>query len=167
MLASEVWNSAAVPEKLRCTEAVAVTVDEARAAVPLDLGRLTNLLGSTTEVVERIAAYEHALLDYATPRLVAGDPLSAVTNKCQLKPLNRADDYGPLGLSDAQWATMQTIFPDGVCDFSKPPVGYQPTVAWLTYQKADGKVVYGGEPLPAAASYSGEGWASPAFGVFR
>ena len=31
--------------------------DEARAAVPLDLGRLTNLLGGTTEVAERIAAY--------------------------------------------------------------------------------------------------------------
>jgi len=31
--------------------------DAARAAVPLDLGRLTNLLGSTTEVAERIAAY--------------------------------------------------------------------------------------------------------------
>jgi alkanesulfonate monooxygenase SsuD/methylene tetrahydromethanopterin reductase-like flavin-dependent oxidoreductase (luciferase family) len=31
--------------------------DEARAAVPLDLGRLTSLLGSTTEVAERIAAY--------------------------------------------------------------------------------------------------------------
>ncbi len=103
---------------------------------------------------------------YATPRLVAGDPLSAVTNKCQLKPLNRADDYGPLGLSDAQWAKMQAIFADGVCDFSKPPVGYQPTVAWLTYQNASGQVVYGGTPLPAAASYSGSGWASPAFAVF-
>lgn len=31
--------------------------DEARAAVPLDLGRLTNLLGSTTEVAERITRY--------------------------------------------------------------------------------------------------------------
>lgn len=31
--------------------------DEARAAVPLDLGQLTNLLGSTTEVAERIAAH--------------------------------------------------------------------------------------------------------------
>ena len=82
-------------------------------------------------------------------QLVAGDPLSAVTNKCQLKPLNRGDDYGPLGLTDTQWEAMQKIFPDGVCDFSKPPVGYQPTVAWLTYQKADGKVIYGGEPLPA------------------
>jgi hypothetical protein len=103
---------------------------------------------------------------YSTPRLVAGDPLSAVTNKCQLKPLNRADNYGPLGLTDAQWATMQTIFPNGVCDFSKPPVGYQPTVAWLSYQDVTGKVVYGGAPLPTAASYSGSGWASPAFAVF-
>lgn len=33
--------------------------DEARAAVPLDLGRLTNLLGSTTEVAERVAAYRN------------------------------------------------------------------------------------------------------------
>lgn len=33
--------------------------DEARAAVPLDLGRLTNLLGSTAEVAERIATYRN------------------------------------------------------------------------------------------------------------
>jgi alkanesulfonate monooxygenase SsuD/methylene tetrahydromethanopterin reductase-like flavin-dependent oxidoreductase (luciferase family) len=31
--------------------------DEARAVVPLDLGWLTNLLGSTTEVAERVATY--------------------------------------------------------------------------------------------------------------
>lgn len=103
---------------------------------------------------------------YSTPRIVAGDALSAVTNKCQLKPLSKTDNYGPLGLTDAQFTSLQTIFPDGVCDFSKPPVGYQPTVAWLTYQKANGQVVYGGTPLPTAASYSGGGWASPAFAVF-
>lgn len=33
--------------------------DEARAAVPMDLSRLTNLLGSTAEVAERIAAYRN------------------------------------------------------------------------------------------------------------
>ena len=31
--------------------------DEAKSAVPLDLGRLTNLLGSTTEVAQRISTY--------------------------------------------------------------------------------------------------------------
>ena len=104
---------------------------------------------------------------YSTPRIVAGDSVAAITNKCQLKALNRDDDYGVIGLSDTQWATMQEVFPDGVCDFSKPPVGYVPTIPWLTYQQADGAVVYGGTPLPAAPSYSGQGWASPAFGVFR
>lgn len=34
--------------------------DEARAAVPIDLGRLTNLLGSTAEVAERIGLYRDA-----------------------------------------------------------------------------------------------------------
>lgn len=104
---------------------------------------------------------------YSTPRIVAGDSVQALGNKCQLKPLNRDDDYGVVGLSDTQWATLQTIFPDGVCDFSKPPVGFGPTLAWLTYQEKNGEVVYGGTPLPAAPARSGEGWASPAFGVFR
>ena len=110
---------------------------------------------------EAVVAY------YSTPRIVAGDAVSATTNKCQLKPLSKTDNYGPLGLTDAQFASLQTIFPEGVCDFSKPPVGYQPTVAWLTYQQANGQVVYGGTPLPVAPSYSGQGWASPAFGVFK
>lgn len=104
---------------------------------------------------------------YATPRIVAGDSVQAITNKCQLKPLSRDDDYGLVGLSDAQFAQLETVFADGVCDFSRPPVGFGPTLPWLTYQQANGEVIYGGEPLPAAASYSGAGWASPAFGVFR
>ena len=103
---------------------------------------------------------------YSTPRIVAGDSVQAITNKCQLKPLTRDDDYGLLGLTDAQWATMQATFPNGVCDFSKPPVGFGPTLPWLTYQDARGEVIYGGQPLPVAASYSGSGWASPAFSVF-
>jgi hypothetical protein len=104
---------------------------------------------------------------YSTPRIVAGDTIAALTNKCQLKPLNRADNYGLRGLSDAQWATMQQVFPGGVCDFSKEPVGYGPTIPWLTYQQANGEVIYGGDPLPPAPSFSGQGWASPAFAVFR
>ncbi|MFL5911408.1 MAG: DUF6351 family protein [Gaiellaceae bacterium] len=92
---------------------------------------------------------------YGTPRMVAGDAITTDDNKCRLKPLNRADDYGPLGLTDAQWATMQKIFPNGVCDFSKPGVDQQPTIPWQTYQDdgAGGAVVYGGRPLgPAPAS---------------
>jgi Tannase-like family of unknown function (DUF6351) len=106
---------------------------------------------------------------YGTPRMVAGDAITTDTNKCQLKPLNRNDDYGPLGaatFTDAQWAQLQKVFADGVCDFSKPGVSQQGTVPWQTYQDTNGRVIYGGAALPAAPANSGSGWASPAFAVF-
>lgn len=104
---------------------------------------------------------------YGTPRTVAGDAITTDTNKCQLKPLDRTDNYGPLGLNDAQWARMQTLFPDGVCDFSKPGVSQQPTIPWQTYQESDGRVIYGGRALPPAPAKSGSGWASSSFSPFQ
>ena len=77
---------------------------------------------------------------YGTPRTVAGDAITTDTNKCQLKPLNRSDDYGPIPLADDQWAALQQVFPGGVCDYSKPGVDQQGTIAWQTYQDAKGKV---------------------------
>jgi Tannase-like family of unknown function (DUF6351) len=88
-----------------------------------------------------------------TPRTVAGDAITTDANKCQLKPLNRNDDYGSIPFTNQQWTRMQAIFPNGVCDFSKPAVAQQGTVPWMTYQDAQGKVVYGGRPLgPAPTS---------------
>ncbi|MGH2973706.1 MAG: DUF6351 family protein [Solirubrobacterales bacterium] len=84
-----------------------------------------------------------------TPRTVAGDHITTDDNKCQLKPLNRTGDYGPIAFTDPQWAQMQAIFPNGVCDFSKKGVAQQGTVPWMTYQNAQGKVIYGGRPLGA------------------
>jgi hypothetical protein len=85
---------------------------------------------------------------YGTPRTVAGDAITTDANKCQLRALRRAD-YGN-GLSDALWAKLQAVFPTGVCDYSRPGVDQQPTVAWQTYQDARGKVIYGGRPLGPA-----------------
>ncbi len=87
---------------------------------------------------------------YGTPRTVAGDAITTDKNKCRLKPLDRGDDYGPIPFTDDQWAQLQRIFPTGVCDFSKPGVDQRGTIPWQTYQRADGKVVYGGKPLGAA-----------------
>ena len=87
---------------------------------------------------------------YRTPRVVAGDALTTDTNKCQLKPLDRNGDYGSATFSDQQWAQLGTIFPSGVCDFTKPGVDQQGTIPWQTYQRADGSVIYGGKPLGAA-----------------
>ena len=86
---------------------------------------------------------------YGTPRTVAGDAITTDANKCQLRPLNRSDDYGAIPFTDSQWAAIQALFPNGVCDFSKPGVDQQPTIPWQTYQNdaAGGSVIYGGTPL--------------------
>jgi len=104
---------------------------------------------------------------YGTPRMVAGDAISTDTNKCQLKALDRADNYGAVPFTDAEWAQLQTLFATGVCDFSKPGVSQQPTIPWQTYQSASGSVLYGGNAMPAAPANSGGGWAGPAFGGVR
>jgi hypothetical protein len=86
---------------------------------------------------------------YGTPRSVAGGEEYNDIVKCQLKPLDRAA-YGGVTFTDDQWAQLQKAFPDGVCDWSKPGVGQQENLAWLTYQDKDGNVIYGGRPMPPA-----------------
>jgi hypothetical protein len=85
---------------------------------------------------------------YGTPRTVAGDAITTDANKCQLKPLRRSDYLLPF--TDSQWATLVATFPTGVCDFSKRGVDQRPTIPWLTYQDAQGNVIYGGRPLGSA-----------------
>jgi hypothetical protein len=74
---------------------------------------------------------------YGTPRTVAGEPLTTDRSSYDVT------------FTNAQWATLQKTFPDGVCDYGKPGVDQRPTVPWLTYQTATGRVIYGGRPMPA------------------
>ena len=55
-----------------------------------------------------------------TPQLVAGAPIQGSILKCQLKAVNPADYQ--VAFTAAQWSRLQSIFPDGVCDYSKPGV---------------------------------------------
>jgi hypothetical protein len=60
--------------------------------------------------------------------------------------------------TDAQWTRLQKAFPTGVCDYSKLGQRQQGAVPWLTYQDAQGHVIYGGKPLgkpPASATFGG------------
>jgi hypothetical protein len=61
---------------------------------------------------------------FSTPRLTAGSPLVNDVLKCQLKPVNPAD-YS-VAIAGADLARLQTIFPSGVCDWSKPGVSQEP-----------------------------------------
>ena len=49
----------------------------------------------------------------------------------QLKPLSAADYR--VALSGAQLDTLRTIFPGGVCDWSKPGVEQVPVVTWASF----------------------------------
>ncbi len=99
---------------------------------------------------------------FGTPRTVAGDDIRTLTNKCQLKPVD-SDDYPSMADKDAFLDEVREIFPDGVCDFDKPPKHEAPTLTWLQYGSAD-DVTYGGSPLPEHSS-GASGWASDAFNV--
>lgn len=67
---------------------------------------------------------------HSEPRLVAGAPLTNDIHECQLKPV----DFGDYEVSfdSEQKARLQAIFPEGVCDWSKP--GVEQTAIAGTYQ---------------------------------
>lgn len=77
-------------------------------------------------------------------RIAAGQGLTDDIRKCQLKPLQR-DDY-TVAFTDAQWARLQSVFPGGVCDWSRPSVGYEPSIPWTSYEETGP----GGTPLGVA-----------------
>lgn len=68
---------------------------------------------------------------HAGLRLVAGGPLTNDVLKCQLKPIDYSDYQ--VQLSDDEKARLQRIFPDGVCDWSKPGVHQQVNQTWLSF----------------------------------
>jgi hypothetical protein len=103
--------------------------------------RCTN--GSGNEQPSEVC--DQTVAQYGTPRFGADEPHTDDVLKCQLKPMRR-EDY-PLPFTDDQWNRLQQAFPAGVCDYSQPGVNQKPTVPWLTYQDANGNVVYGGRPL--------------------
>ena len=106
--------------------------------------------GNGQKLLDQICG-EAVVTTFGTPRTVAGDAITTDTNKCQLKPMNRNDNYGLIPFTDPEWTRLQAVFPDGVCDFSKPGVDQQGTVPWQTYQddSSGGTVIYGGKPLGA------------------
>jgi hypothetical protein len=99
--------------------------------------------GAGTDIPFEIC--DQTVASYGTPRFAADESKTDDVLKCQLKQL-RKDDY-PVAFTAPQWAALQKAFHGGVCDYSKPGVSQHGATAWLTYQDAKGKVVYGGKPL--------------------
>jgi hypothetical protein len=59
--------------------------------------------------------------NHSQPRIVAGMPLTNDIKKCQLKRIDFRDYAVPF--TAAQRAQLQSVFPKGVCDYTKPGVG--------------------------------------------
>ena len=68
---------------------------------------------------------------HAGLRLVAGGPLTNDIMKCQLKPIDY-DDY-QVEFSADEKARLEDIFPEGVCDWSRPGVGQGSNQTWLSF----------------------------------
>jgi hypothetical protein len=80
---------------------------------------------------------------YGNTRTAAGGSMTDDIIQCRLKPLD-TKDYG-VALTDDQLETLRGAFPNGVCDYSKPGVGDQPSVPWMSFAAGPG-----GKPLGAA-----------------
>lgn len=80
-----------------------------------------------------------------SPHVVAGGPLSEDIFKCQLKAFDAASaDYGGVVFAAAQITRLRAVFPDGVCDWTKPGVGQ--TSQWVPTSFMNGPA---GTAIPA------------------
>jgi len=113
----------------------------AKPAGGFDFCYLTGDTAFTTKVRDQaLCDADPRLKPHSSPRQVAGGPITENLFKCQLQSLRR--DEVP-GLTDAQLDRLQAVFPDGVCDWTRPGVGQQPARSPLDFSAGPG-----GVPLP-------------------
>jgi hypothetical protein len=132
-------GNAAIEQKVRSTRPLSGARDTR------DFCLLPEDAAQTTKIFDTAACNANPFLKPSlSPRQVAGGPRAEDILKCQLKPLVQSD-YPVASLSAAQFARLQTVFPGGVCDWSKPGVGQQAAIGPLTFKAGPG-----GQPLAAA-----------------
>jgi hypothetical protein len=68
---------------------------------------------------------------YANPRFEAGGPLAADVLKCELRPPSPSD-YA-VAFTENEAERLARIFPEGVCDWSKPGMYQTPVVTWGSF----------------------------------
>jgi Tannase-like family of unknown function (DUF6351) len=117
----------------------------AKPGTARDLCYLTGDTAFTTKVTDMaLCDADPRLKAYTSPRQVAGGAITENILKCELKPLDVADHL-PAVLSAAQLGRLNAVFPDGVCDWTKPGVGQQEPVSPQSFKAGPG-----GQPLPPA-----------------
>jgi hypothetical protein len=77
---------------------------------------------------------------YSAPRLVAGGPLAGNVLKCELRPIDAADYK--VKFITAEMTRLRTIFPAGVCDWSKPGINKVGVVTWASFGPSPDHLVF-------------------------
>lgn len=68
------------------------------------------------------------------PRRVAGAPLANDILACQKRPVGALSTTPGVALSADQVTRLEAVFPDGVCDWTKPGIGQVPlSGTWISY----------------------------------
>lgn len=69
---------------------------------------------------------------YSYPRGVAGEPAASDVVKCRLRPVDQGDYR--VTFTAGQLQRLNAIFPEGVCDYTKPGIGQEPLAGtWLRF----------------------------------
>jgi hypothetical protein len=114
---------------IRTNPAAGIAANKPPMAVDACYDRNGQLMQSGTGVWDGIldgrpaGACTQAFPLYRTSRIVAGAPIEGGIYDCARKPVATAvadGTYGPWTPSTAEIAQLQQIFPEGVCDYSKP-----------------------------------------------
>jgi len=77
---------------------------------------------------------------YAFPRYVAGGSLAGNVLRCQLKPIEMSD-YA-VSFTPQELTRLQRIFPDGVCDWSRPGLNQTGVVPWASFGPSPVNLVF-------------------------
>lgn len=128
--AMDAWLTAVKADTSERTLAQKVVANRPRTLV--DGCLINNTFVAETQVASGPTGCNAVYPAGTTPRMAAGGPLSDDVAKCQLKPLSTAD-YPGITFTPTQWIALQLTFPDGVCDWTRPGVGQQPSRPWQSF----------------------------------
>ena len=133
----DTWLAAVEADKRPLPKAVKVRAHKPGAAVDRcwPAGTPETGVGAAVTDPEYKGACGTAFPYFGDARHVAGEPRTGETLKCALTPLRR---QSLPQLTDAQFTALQAAFATGVCDWKRPPVGYRPSLPWLSFEKTGG-----------------------------
>ena len=77
---------------------------------------------------------------YSNARHEAGGPLAANVLKCYLAPIDPSQYR--VTFTPAETARLHMVFPNGVCDFTKPSMYWSPLVTWPSFGPSPVNLVY-------------------------